>query len=79
MHIINYPKMGPNIQNRLLSLNQGKTTPISTKLYQTPSITIPYGMPFKKTPKETRTKNWKYKTAPNASFLAGLNPPQNPL
>ena len=51
------PKTGSKVCNRNLSLNHSKNLPNPTKFYQSSSFYIPYRMPIKKTPNESRTKN----------------------
>ena len=65
------PKMGSKVRNRNLSLNHSKTLPNPTKFYQSSSFYIPYRMPIKKTPNESRTKKTFSGTVPGAGQGAG--------
>ena len=66
------PKMGTKVRNRNLRLNRSKTFPIPTKFYQSSSFYIPYRMPIKKTPNESRTKNAFRGTVPPRGLRRGL-------
>ena len=57
-HINIYPIIGVHkVRYRNPSLNHSRNPPIPTKFYQSTSFYIPYMMPIKKPPNESRTKN----------------------
>ena len=62
--------MDSKVRNRNLCLNQGRTFPIPIKFYQSSSFYIPYRMPMKKTPNESRTEKRVSGNSPPRGFRA---------